>query len=296
MHLATVDRGVHVDLSHGYRDRRDAVSLLTVYLIFLMAIPSALVFAPFGGAGAPSNMLGVVFLIVYLFRFLHPTFQISREHLTIRLAAVVLMCAFLASYAAGNFHVMDTLDENGADRGLIMISGWLGILLLAVDGISTIERLMKLLDRMVYGATGMAIIGIIQFFTAKNLAGYITVPGLSFNSASTDVAVRGSFNRPQATAIHPIEFGFVLATILPIAIHRAQYAPKGRRLVRWIEVGLMAVTLPMTVSRSGMLGLLIVAIVIIPTWPAPAAPHRTWYIYNFFDGTASDGPGAVENT
>ena len=51
---------------------------------------------------------------------------------------------------------MPGLERNGADRGLILICGWLGILLMASDGIASMERLKKLLGRMVIVATVMA--------------------------------------------------------------------------------------------------------------------------------------------
>src|SRR5258707_1166250 len=86
---------------------------------------------------------------------------------------------------------------------------------------------------------------------------------------------RESFHRPSATAIHPIEFGVVLALILPLAIHQARYAPPGRRLRRWTQVGLIAVTLPMTVSRSAIVGLAVILIVILPVWPR----RERWLAY-----------------
>ena len=148
-----------------------------------------------------------------------------------------------------------------------MISGWLGILLLTAEGIHQIDRLKTFLGRIVFGATAMAVLGITQFFTGLNAAKYIIIPGLNAQQAYTDISVRGSLNRPSATAIDPIEFGFVLAVVLPIAIHRARYAPPELRFRRWLQVGLIAAALPMTVSRSAILGLAVALIVILPTWP-----------------------------
>ena len=130
------------------------------------------------------------------------------------------------------------------------------------------DRLKVLLDRIIFGATGMAALGIIQFFIGLDITKYIVIPGLQVNQPYTDVSTRGSFNRPSATAIHPIEFGFVLVTLLPIAIHRARYAPQGRRFRRWLQVVLIATTLPMTVSRSAILGFVVALIVILPIWPS----------------------------
>jgi O-antigen ligase len=247
------------------RARRDVVGILTLYVFFLMAIPSRYVFGPLGGAGAPTTLLGVAFLLLFVLRWLHPASSVGAGRQPFRLVGGLFLCAALASYISANLYKLGTLEENGVDRGLIIICGWLGIMLLTADGVGNMQRLDTLLRRMVFGATCMAVLGIIQFFTGLNVAKYIVVPGLTAHQAYTDIAVRGSFNRPSATAIHPLEFGFVLAVILPIAIHRAKYA-QDKRLLRWGQVFLIALMLPMTVSRSSILGLAVILIVILPTW------------------------------
>ncbi len=56
--------------------------------------------------------------------------------------------------------------------------GWLGVLLLAADGIGSLDRLKTLIRRMVMGATAMAALGVTQFFIGVDLAKYIAIPGL----------------------------------------------------------------------------------------------------------------------
>lgn len=249
------------------RRRSDAVRLLTLYLVFLLAIPSRFVFGPLGGAGSPSTILGVVLFVLYLVNWIHPSGMLDTRPQPIRRVSVLFLCAILVSYVGANLHRLSAVEQNGADRGVILICGWLGVLLMTMDGVPTMERLTTLVRRLVFGASAMAVLGIIQFFTSLNAAKYIIVPGLTVQQAYTDINLRGTLNRPAATAIHPIEFGFVLATILPLAIHQARYAPPELRFRRWLQVGLIAATLPMTVSRSALLGLAVCLIVILPTWP-----------------------------
>lgn len=258
------------------RDRKaDVVTLLTCYLFCLMAIPSRLVFAPLGGAGAPSTILGAVFFVWYLLNWFHPSSKLDTERQPIRRAAIVFLCVVLASYVSATQHLLPVLELNGADRGIIRVLGWTGILLLTADGIYSVERLRILLRRIVLGATAMAMLGVVQFFTGLNFAKYIVIPGLSAQQAYTDILLRDSLRRPSATAVHPIEFGFVLAMVLPFAIHQARYAPRGVRAWRWLQVALIAVTLPMTVSRSALLGLAAGLVVILPTWPR----RDRWFAY-----------------
>jgi hypothetical protein len=209
----------------------------------------------------------MVLFINYLLKFLHPSSSFGNFRQPLKTAGLGLFCAFIAAYVAGGLHKLGSTEQNGADRSLIMISAWYGVLLFTGDGISNLERLNTLLRRVVLGASGMAILGITQFFTGLDLAKYISIPGLTTNVPYTDLTIRGSFVRPAATAIHPLEFGFVLAVILPVAIHLARYAPPGKRRSQWIQVGLIAMALPMTVSRSAILGMAVSLVIILPTWP-----------------------------
>ena len=63
-----------------------------------------------------------------------------------------------------------------------MISGWLGIMLLTAEGVESMDRLKVLLGRIVFGATGMAALGIMQFFTGLDITKYIVIPGLRLTS------------------------------------------------------------------------------------------------------------------
>ena len=143
----------------------------------------------------------------------HPASPIAAVRQPLRLAALGIFCAFLVSYTAANLHEMESLKLNGADRGIIMICGWVGVLMLTADGVSSMERLEVLLKRIVFGASAMAALGTVQFFTGLNIAKYIVIPGLTASQPYDDLSVRGAYNRPSATAIHPIEFAFVLATL-----------------------------------------------------------------------------------
>jgi O-antigen ligase len=248
--------------------RIDTVTLLTFYVVLLMAIPSNLIFAPLGGGGTPATLLGIVFLGWYLLNWLNPNYALARSRQPIRLAGVLFFCAIMLAYTSATRHAMPTLELNAADRGVIVSSGWLGILLLTADGIDSMDRLKTLLRRVVIGVTAMATIGITQFFTGLNLAKYIVIPGLSSTGQYTDLQKFEGLPRPAATAVQPLEFAAVLAMAVPLAIHQARHAPPGLRWRRWLQVALISVALLMTVSRTAMLGIFVVLVVLLPTWPS----------------------------
>jgi O-antigen ligase len=177
------------------------------------------------------------------------------------------MCVIVASYTSANRHAMPILERNAADRALLFTFGWLGITFIAADGINSMERLRTLLRRIILGVSLVAALGAMQFFTSINLLVYIKVPGLSQLSQATDLVGRGSFVRPASTASHPLELGSVLVLCLPLAIHQARFSAPNKRLTNWLQVAIMAITAPMTVSRSAILGLVLVGAILLPTWP-----------------------------
>jgi polysaccharide biosynthesis protein PslJ len=254
---------------HSRQRRRkvDAVGMLTAYVVLLLAIPATLVFAPLGAAGGPSTLFAVLLFVVYLTTWLHPRSTLDRDYQPIRLVALVFVCVIVASYASANRHAMPVLERNAADRALLFTFGWFGLMAIAADGISSMERLATLLRRIVTGVSLIATLGAVQFFTGLDATKYLKVPGLSALSQASDLLSRGTFFRPSSTASHPIEFGAVLAICLPLAIHQARFSAPDKKLFNWLQVAVIAVTAPMTVSRSAILGLILAAVILLPTWP-----------------------------
>jgi len=246
--------------------RIDAVGLLTGYLFLLMAIPSALVVGSFGAAGAPAALFGAILFCWYVAARQHPAMALDRGQQPVRVAAVLFGCVIIAAYISVSRTAMPSLQVNGANRGVISLAGWLGVLLLAADGIDGMSRLGTLLRRIVIGATAMAVTGIVEFFTRLNFAQYITIPGLSVQPQVTDLLTRDGLVRVMATAGEPLEFSAVLAMSLPLAIHQARFAPPALRKRRWLQVGVIAATMPLSGSRAAIFGLAVTCVVLIPTW------------------------------
>ena len=243
------------------------VPLLTIYVILLAFIPSALVVKPLGGAGNPATLLAFALLSWYVLLWVHPRFALYRGHQPTRLAAAIFACIFVAAYVSANRHTLNTTAQNGADRGMICVAGWMAILLLAADGIEDWDQLRALLRRSVACVSAIAALGITQFVTGFNLATYVVIPGLSRQVAFQDLGTRDGLNRPSATTAQPLEFAAVLALALPLALHQARFAPPGARFRRWLQVALIAAALPLTISRSAVLGLAVIAFMLVPTWP-----------------------------
>ncbi|GGO17224.1 hypothetical protein GCM10010116_34830 [Microbispora rosea subsp. aerata] len=246
----------------------DPVSVMTVFLAVLFVMPARYVVGPLGGAGSPASILAVLLLVWYLLSALSPVWTPIRDRQPVRLVVVFFGLAVLASYVAAMTRPVSGEELNAADLGLVLVAGWAGIALVTADGVTTMSRLETLRHRIVLGATFPAVIAMIQFFTGVEVSRYLALPGLVENGSS-ELFVREGFFRPAGTATHPIELGVVLAAVLPLALHGALFCrvPRHRRR-RWIMVALIAGALPMSVSRSAILGLVVVIVVLLPTWPS----------------------------
>jgi hypothetical protein len=266
--------------------RRDAVSLLTSYLVLLMAIPSSLVLGSFGQAGAPAALFATVLFLLYAAARAHPALGLFCGPQPVRTAAIVFGCAIIASYVAASQLPLSALQRNGADRGMLLLLGWLGVVLLAADGIDRTDRLEALLARLTLGAAALAAMSIVEFVTHVNLTQYISIPGLSVHVQPVDLMSRDGLSRVMATTAEPLELAAVLGMCLPLAIHQARFAPAERRFGAWLKAALIAGAMPLTVSRSAILALGMICIVLFPTWPrrdrwagclvAALAPALAW--------------------
>jgi O-antigen ligase len=268
--------------------RLDAVALLSCYVFLLMAIPSSLVVGSLGAAGAPAAMLAVAILCWYLVARQHPGLGLDRGRQPVRVAATIFACVVVAAYISASRHVVPVAQQNGADRGLIVLAGWVGVLAFAADGIGRADRLRILLRRIVMLATAMAALGVVEFITGVDLTRYIAIPGLSVHQQVTDLVSRNGLVRVTATTSQPLEFSAVLAMSLPIALHQARFAPAALRVRRWLQAALITAVVPLTGSRSAFFGLAVICIVLFPTWhrrerraayvAALAAPALAWLV------------------
>lgn len=253
-------------LTDGPQRGTHALSLLTTYIVLVTFIPLTIVLAAFGGAGSPATLFAAVLLGWYLLLWVHPGYPLFRAWQPARGAVAVFAGTIVAAYVSANRHPLSSTMQNGADRGLVFLAGWLAVLLLAADGVERWDQLRRLVGRLVCCVSVIAGIGIAQFFLGLRLD-KISIPGFIVQRPIVDLMNRAGLARPAATTAHPLEFAAVLAMTLPLALHQARHATAGSRLRCWLQVALITAALPLTVSRSAVLSLAVIALVLLPTWP-----------------------------
>ncbi|MFJ9537504.1 O-antigen ligase family protein [Streptomyces sp. NPDC101225] len=254
--------------------RVDATAILTVYLVLAFFIPSNLALPALGGVGTPANVFALLGLMWYLATWLGGRILPAPGTRLVRVSLCVLGLAVLAAYISDALRESSHQEVLGADRGLIGYLVWVSLVVLASAAMQQRGRLDVLMRRVVVMASVVAAIGFYDFFAATNIADSIHIPGLQTSVAQVSVMDRGAFTRPRATTAQPLEFAGMLAILLPFAVQQA-FDPVRRRLHvlrRWGPVVLMAGALPLSVSRTSIIGLLLVALVMVPRWK----PARRW--------------------
>ncbi len=259
-----------------------------VYGGLLLAVPSQLIVRQLGSPGTPSNLWAVALLLWWVCATLGGLNTIGPS--PVRVGVGVLTLSILASYAAGSASgwwapltarertsdvfslVTPTVDaiagamNEAAFRGLISFAGWMGIVLLAADGLRTWRQLDVLVAWLAWLAALVAGIGVFQFFTGFNLAGLIKIPGLVANSQVGGTVERSVLNRVSSTAVHPIEFGVVMAALFPLALHYAIHTRTTRWA--WLPAILTGASIPMSVSRSAIVVAATAFILLMVGWPS----------------------------
>lgn len=245
------------------------LGLLALFLALQFLIPARLVISGMGAIGRPSVAIGI------LLAFLWFLSAIRAHHLPggrqpIRWIVGVFLALQILGYAVGFDRLPSEAQASAADRWLIFTVAISGVTLAVADGIRTRDELDRVLRLLVSFAGAMSMVGVLQFFGIVDLAQYIRIPGLHLNSELIQVGARGDggFPRVPGTANHYIEFGVVLALTLPLALHYALFSPRGRtRRWRWFAVGLVALGIPLSISRSAIVTVFVVMACMAIVWP-----------------------------
>jgi hypothetical protein len=237
--------------------RRDAVSLLTVMLVALFVIPENFVISgPLRSVGNPALLSGLVCLVVWLSARWMGVIRAEPMH-PYRWTMLFFFVTCLTGYAAAMSRVLTTAENDSATRTIFPVVAMIGIALLATDGLGTVENIERLLKRLIVLVSIQGLFGAMEFFAKLNYHELARLPGLVLNTELND-QTRSGYARIEAAAAHPIEFSVALAAVVPLALHFAVSSKtvKARRWF-WISAGVMVAVIPLTLSRSGVLALVV---------------------------------------
>jgi polysaccharide biosynthesis protein PslJ len=237
--------------------------LVVGYALLLLLLPTQMTIGPLGGAGSPATLAGLLAALLWAaHRFVGP--DVGPQPVVF--VTAFLFAAVFASYVVANSRILLAVEQSNSDRMILVLLGWVGVALLAADSLGRAD-LDRVVSAVVMAGSVVAAIGMAQYLTGFDVMQYYAyLPGLTENTDLTAVGERSILRRVNGTASHPIEFGVALGMILPLAVHRAFSAGITHRRRQWVPVLLIAVAVPMTVSRSGTIAVLVAGVVLAAGW------------------------------
>ena len=244
------------------------LTLLTVYLVLLELVPSSWVLPSLGAVGTPSNIFALAMLLWYVGSWLVGRVSAAPGTRSPRVVMVFLAASMLIAYTslAQSDRAPVAMEVQAADRGLIGLAAWIGVVVVASAGIGDYETLQKLLRRAVLMGAAVGALGMFESFTHSNPIASIHIPGLNPVSTSDQFLERAGLTRPSSTASHPLELAGVLTMLLPFAIQQAFDPARQGWARKWVPVALIGGMIPLTVSRTSIIGLIVALVFLLPTW------------------------------
>ncbi len=244
----------------------DAAVLLGLMLCLLMLIPAKLIVPNLTDLGRPALIVAVLMAFWWVLVRFNPRLAMVGPQ-PLRWAALLYVLALMISYAAGYLRGLTTMEANSADRALIYMAAFVGVILVVADGLPRRDRLELVLRVFVWCAAFMAVVGLLQFVLWTDVTVYLMVPGLEPKGFVPGFEIRGAGIRVASTTMHYIEFSAVMAMALPFAIHFARFAADSRtRQTYGLLALVIAASVPTTVSRTGFLAVGLVLLVMVPVW------------------------------
>jgi O-antigen ligase len=245
-----------------YATRRRRVLLgvptvLSAVVALLYVLPATLIVPNLTYAGRPALLLSLGLFCWWVVARIDPRLVMVGPQ-PLRYAAVVYLLSIMFSYVAGALRGLPEVESNALNFALLVTLQFLGVMLMAADGIPNWARLNGVLRVFVWSAAFMAVVGVVQSTLRFNLAQYMNLPGLEFKSAVADFEARGAggLYRVAGTATHYIEFSTVLAVAVPFAIHYARFsATKRARKIYGTLALIIAAGVPIAISRTGIVAL-----------------------------------------
>ena len=252
--------------------------LLKATVFSILAFPPYMVLEPIGASSSLGQLLALgLFGLWALSSLLGLHDPVAFRHPG-RAAVLALLLASCLSYGHlfAGLSGASTIDGRAAaDRWMLLMFAAAGIAFVTTDCLRTVKDAMAVVRWVLAGGAVCSVAALIQFTTHTNPVEWISALMVGFveNGDFDAFQARGSLMRVAGTTLHPIELGVVSAMLLPIAIWRALYDGQGRKPLHWAVVGLFVLANALTVSRSGLLALVVALAVTVPFLPKIA---RQW--------------------
>jgi O-antigen ligase len=249
---------------------RQATVVLGVYVLTLFVFPSDTVVRVIGAQGFVAGIVALVLLAAWAVAVLLGIHDPLAVRNPTRAALAWLAATSLACWALTPFNRLTPVQALAADRWIMLVAAGAGVALVAAEGIRTRAALVAVLRLTVAGGAFCALVAVLQWVLALDLSAVLrqALPGFSTEGLYSAYQSRGALQRVTGTTLHPIELGVVAGMLLPVALTLAMHDRRRSALRRWVPVGLIALAIPASVSRSAMLAVVVAMTVFVLCLPA----------------------------
>ena len=247
-----------------------AVRILQVYSVLLMVVPADFVVKSIGADGYAAALVSYAMLGIWFAGSLLGQHDPLTRRYPVRITLAGLWAVSIASFVLMNRASLSGEQTLSADRWLMQLAGMSGVVLMAAEGLRTLEDVRRVLRTLTWGGAFCGVVAALQFKTRVNLAEYLKLPGFSENSADASnavIVVRGSLNRVFGTALDPIELGVTAGMLLALATYLLLHDTGRARWKRVVPVLCIALAVAVSVSRSGVIAVLAAMGVLIVSLP-----------------------------
>ncbi len=242
----------------GYVAPVHAVPLARLYNFLLMVFPSTMVVGAVGAAGSPAGLVGAAAFFLWLVSSLMGLHDPLARRNPTRGALFTLWILSLISYVVFNLGQHTATVVNGADRWLLQLACWTGVALVIAECLDSMDAIRKVQRALLTGGAFCGFVAALHYWIGIDLVPTLrSVPGFTNTYELSGSATRNGLTRVTGTTLTSIELGVVSAMILPLAAHLVFYDVARRRRVRWVMLAFVAVGVPVAVSRSSVIAVLI---------------------------------------
>ncbi|PVU83506.1 hypothetical protein DDP54_11430 [Cellulomonas sp. WB94] len=228
--------------------------------VVALTVPAALVFSgPLESNGWVGRLLvfwiAAAVIVGWVARVRRP-----RRSSPAEIGLWLLIGALATSVAASGLRTLTESESSGVMRAALVMFP-LAIVALGISTTADRPRTDAFLAAILIGATVSALVGVLQFMKPFDLAAVLRLPGMTARQLG-GMGSRGGFFRVKGAAGHPIEFGVICGALVPLGMHFVRFGrTHNRRILAAVATVCLLLAIPMGVSRSGILVVLVALIV-----------------------------------
>jgi len=255
-------------------------SALGVLMLATLVLPSYMVLPAFGASGSVGQLLALGVFALWLVASgfgLHNPLLYGHPGRAAMLFWALASCASYAAMFAGFSGPNDEAGRAAADRWLILVAAGAGVTLVTTETIKSVEGVKYICRWVMTGAAFCCVVAIIQFSLRVNPMEWVSslMIGFKDNGSGTAFQSREAFMRVAGTTMHPIELGVICSMLLPLATWWGLHDTEARKWMRFALPVLLFAGNVITVSRTGLIGLAIAALILLPYLAVSA---RRWAV------------------